>query len=194
MNKILLVIFSCICYTSFIYGQHPPNKLGIESFNRNSGEVEDNYHFTFVSMCDVGKDSSELKKLKSFDFNDVLKIEKDNNYLYLNIYLSDFAGGGSLIKNAPLIDDKKIIVLQIIRDSTIMNLYLGFEELMLEGRIACINNFKFKEGHFFIDIIDDRTSIIDDAIIDFSKSKKLSKAKLKKFIKQTNCAEILSTL
>jgi hypothetical protein len=145
-------------------------------------------------MCDVCKDSSELKKLESFNFNNVLKIEKDNDYLYLNIYLSDFAGGGSLIKNAPLIDDKKIIVLQIINDSKVMNLYLGFKELMLEGRIAYINNFKFKEGNFFIDIIDDHTSIIDDAIIDFSKSKRLSKTKIKKFIKQANCAEILGTL
>jgi len=190
MKKILLVILGCICYTSFIYGQHPPNKLGIEikGFDRDSGTIEGNCHFSFLSISDLLKENSKLNEKQNYHSAEIPQIEKDNDYLYFSIYLSDFAGSGSLIQSAPLVDDKKIIVLQIVSNSTVMNVYLGFKKLMLEGRTAYINNFKFKEGNFFIEITDDHTSIIDDEIIDFSKSKKLSKAKIKAFTKQINCA------
>lgn len=191
MKKILLVILSCICYTNFIYGQHPPNKLGFEikGFNTEGDMLEDYFNFIFFSICDIIEDDNKSNRRPNYNSDEIHKIEKDNDYLYLSIQLSDFSGSASLIKSAPIVDDKKVIVLQIINNTKVMNVFLGFKELMLEGRTAYINNFKFKKGNFFIDIIDNQTSIIEDAVIDFSKSKKLSKAKTKEFI-ETNCQSI----
>lgn len=89
----------------------------------------------------------------------------------------------------------EILILKIIRDDQIMNIYIAISQNLGEGDIVFIDNFQFMCGNYFLDTRSDITGLKQLSGLDsepanngiklnFAKKYKISNRKLKKFIEK----------
>lgn len=167
--------------TNWLNAQIVPNRfvIKVSSIASNLETAKGEYKFYSGSLNMLEYDKEYLNKEQPV--NQSLD-ENESEYLY--IY-------------TPVSHNHKndILILKVMRDEQMMNIYISLSQNLGEGDVVFIDNFQFKPGNYFLDTRSNNTELKQLSRLDsepdyngiklnFSIKHKISDRKLKKIIEK----------